>query len=64
MFSAKKANATLHKGAGRPVNGVANAKVNGNIASFNAGAKVGASNPLVTKQNGLKGNSKKVDRYE
>ena len=64
MFGAKKANATMHKGAGNPIRGMKSAKTSSGKSSFSAGAKVGASAPLVTKQNGLKGDSKKVDRYE
>lgn len=63
MFEAKKANATMHKGAGNPIRGMKNAKTSQGKAPFSAGAKVGASHPLVTKQNGLKGDSKKVDRF-
>lgn len=65
MLEAKKANATMHKGAGNPVRGMESAKTSEGKAHFSAGAKVGASHPLVTKQNGHKGDSKKVDRlYE
>lgn len=61
---AKKANATMHKGAGKPVSGMANAKVTAK-PSFLAGAKEGGKSPLVTRQNGHQGDSKKVDRlYE
>lgn len=62
-MKAKKANATLHKGAGRPVGGMQSAKTSEGKGSFSAGTKVGPSNPLVTKQNGRKGDSKKVDRF-
>lgn len=62
-MNAKKANATMHKGAGNPVSGMVSAKV-ATKPSFNAGAKEGQNVPFVTKQNGMKGNSKKVDRYQ
>lgn len=64
MFGAKKANATMHKGAGNPASPMKSAKV-GTKPSFKSGAREGESVPFVTKQNGMKGNSKKVDRlYE
>ena len=57
----KKANATLHKGAGGSTRGMESAKVS-TSASFNKGAREGKSKSLDDKQNGKEGDSRKVDK--
>lgn len=63
MFEAKKANATLHKGAGQPINGMKSAKV-GTGSSFSKGAKEGQNVPFNTKQNGGGMDTRKEIKYE
>lgn len=62
-FLAKKANATLHKGAGGSIRRMQSVK-KPTFSSFKSGSQEGQKMPLRMENKGNRGDSRKVDKME